>query len=483
MERILKPITDDKKISLDELHDNNSYYLVKEEIRKLNEINPEKKIDWKKVEEYSYDILENFDKSLQILTYWFIARLYNHGCQTILESYNVLDGFVKEVKVETSKKNEKFFDWWIEKTIDWISKHKEELSRDKASILLKDLEKIQEQFSDSTTQLIPTHRLISCLHSAISENVCDEGSSILGYEPIDVGKKESENSVHYSKESLENNVEKFYYAESHEKLIKTNLNQLKSLSLQIMDNDIFSSKHYRLRRIGVWSDIYLPPTTIEENKTGILPPDINDKRILKTLFDSENWIELIKSSESKLLQYPYWLDLNRFTYIALKKLDHIDIAKQVKRELLKFIDHIESIHLYSFSDGTPFAELDTINWIEKENKYQHKNHLVTEHSESDPTRRLEISKSKSSLYREIYHQVKASLNSGNLELSLCQLELLITAIDTYKLEEWEPMLCIDFLECAAEVYYRTNQRSQYLHVIQKISRIDPTKVRELFRSK
>ncbi|MEZ8148288.1 TssA family type VI secretion system protein [Enterovibrio norvegicus] len=474
MDKIFAPLDFNTKLSQSELYDNSAFYSVKEEVRKLTGIEEENQIDWVKVEDLSYEVLTKYDKNLQVLTYWFVARLYNIGYQSILDSYFTLKGFIFKVNINPSHRTSRYFDWWIDKTVDWINNNIKNIERDDVKHYIDEIKNIEKNLPNGFSELIPTYKILNVLESRVLKQDSSVDGSVTELESID-SDRDTQGSCCQVKEVTDKNSDENHQSlgnpSENNKLLKSNLLELQRIAEKMFTDDISDTKSYRIRRIGIWADIYTLPIAVEGGKTNISPPDINDKKVITTLLESKNWLELLRASERKILQYPYWLDLNRYSYMSLLELGYSNIAEQIKNDVYQFSQLIPEVRVTEFVDGMPYADLKTIEWITKKEKKE---------KIKDPGRK--IIKSKKEIFIEIYDEAQTSLEIGRIDLALCQIDLIIIAIDEYKIDEWEPELSIMFLELALEIYYKGKKKSHYLSVIQRISRIDPNRAMNLFRN-
>lgn len=121
---------------------------------------------------------------------------------------------------------------------------------------------------------------------------------------------------------------------------------------------------YRLNLLSAWFEISkLPPAT--DNKTLIPPPDRQITNSLASMKAANNWSGVIKSSCYTIRRYPFWLDMNRLAAEALGMLgEKFAEGKQVVGdETVLFTRRFGGIENYTFSDGTPFADSQTRNWL------------------------------------------------------------------------------------------------------------------------
>ena len=109
----------------------------------------------------------------------------------------------------------------------------------------------------------------------------------------------------------------------------------------------------------------IPPAT--NGQTAIAPPPVAIVDAFEKVSGSKNAQNLIEFCESRVRAFPFWLDLD---YHSARGFAMMGSAGAKMREgiidmLLAFVGRIPTIEQFSFSDGMPFASLETINWIKQ----------------------------------------------------------------------------------------------------------------------
>lgn len=125
-----------------------------------------------------------------------------------------------------------------------------------------------------------------------------------------------------------------------------------------------SPQPYRWTRLAAWMPLEdLPPAT--ERLTRVAPPSNEEKSSLSELRRKGDWESLLKSSEARVPQYIFWLDLNRYAAEALKNLgaQYERARMAVCQETANLLHRLPGIEHLGFSDGTPFADPETKNWL------------------------------------------------------------------------------------------------------------------------
>jgi len=127
------------------------------------------------------------------------------------------------------------------------------------------------------------------------------------------------------------------------------------------------ARGYYAARFALWGRIEaLPPST--DGKTALPPPQKAKVSELAALQGAGNFEGLIKSAESAFIASPFWLDAQFHLATAMQEAGDTYASARllVIGELSSFIKRFPNISDLSFSDGTPFASVETKDWIAQE---------------------------------------------------------------------------------------------------------------------
>jgi len=127
------------------------------------------------------------------------------------------------------------------------------------------------------------------------------------------------------------------------------------------------ARGYYAARFALWGRIEaLPPNT--DGKTALPPPQKAKISEIAALKGAGNHEGLIKSAESAFIASPFWLDAQYYLASAMQDAgEAYDSARRtVAGELASFIKRFPNISELAFADGTPFASVETKDWIAQE---------------------------------------------------------------------------------------------------------------------
>ncbi len=293
--------------------------------------------------------------------------------------------------------------------------------------------------------------------------------------------------------------------------------QIRSAGLSLFDKDFSNPDAYRYRRIASWAKVSaLPPAT--GGKTQIPPPSAQEINALESAKTDSNWAVLLSTAEQKLSRFIFWLDLCRFSAEALARLgeDCQPAQKAICDETAFFMMRIPGLDGLAFSDGMPFADGETRQWLKQialggiSDQTAQMPLAAAESSDGQSDAMNEMLEKAKSLARRkkvmeavalIQLQLRQSVSAKTAlswRMALCQillgstfkhvasphLEQVIADIDNYHLEKWDPDVALRGLVLAwtgfqAMADDRYGERADAL--LNRISRLDPAEALRLSR--
>ncbi|MHA6673458.1 type VI secretion system protein TssA [Enterobacter mori] len=123
--------------------------------------------------------------------------------------------------------------------------------------------------------------------------------------------------------------------------------------------------HHLLKSVR-WDTLTEIPPLDAAGRTRLAPPKPDNKAHLKRLYTQKSWSEQLEYADALLAQgvNHLWLDVQWYTWQALVKLDHDSVRADILcRDLQGLLARLPGLEVLAFSDGTPFADEVTLNWI------------------------------------------------------------------------------------------------------------------------
>ena len=109
------------------------------------------------------------------------------------------------------------------------------------------------------------------------------------------------------------------------------------------------------------------PAPDAQGRTRIEPPRADQRALLKRLYLQQNWAEMLETADSTFSRGAnhLWLDLQWYIHQALMKSGQVTLADIVAADLKGLLVRLSGLDTLAFSDGTPFADEVTLNWIQQ----------------------------------------------------------------------------------------------------------------------
>ncbi|RQR42159.1 MULTISPECIES: type VI secretion system protein TssA [unclassified Burkholderia] len=145
------------------------------------------------------------------------------------------------------------------------------------------------------------------------------------------------------------------------------LEQARSMSAWLRDQENGYLPSVRLVRSIRWDTLHDVPPSDAASHTRLAPPRAELRQQMKRLVLQKHWHELLERVEGAFMEgvNHLWFDLQYFQHVAL---DHVGTPYSAWRELLRadfalFLERLPGIERLAFSDGTPFSDDTTLEWI------------------------------------------------------------------------------------------------------------------------
>jgi type VI secretion system protein VasJ len=280
------------------------------------------------------------------------------------------------------------------------------------------------------------------------------------------------------------------------------------VATQLLQNDPCHPLAFRLNRIIAWFPLdTLPPAT--DGATMLPPPDGQLISGLHNLAAAGNWTGLLQAAEQQVRQYLFWLDLHRFVATALERLGR-DLAREgVTCEILLLLKRLPGLEKLSFSDGTPFADPATRDWLkELQAGGQRTGNQAAVTQEAGESLEKQVAKAqalatdnKLGEALQVLHQGLQTAQGGRSRLlwslAICRLicrsrqpliaiplaATLMEQLDRHALEQWEPILAEDILVMVHQVVRlqeKNEQNQEQLRtVLGRLAVLNPARALEI----
>lgn len=132
----------------------------------------------------------------------------------------------------------------------------------------------------------------------------------------------------------------------------------------LRDANLADPRSYRLTRVSAWLDITIPPQAAGTT-TQLFAPGAQRLQSLEALQRAGEHDAVIRMLEGMIAAAPFWLDANRLVCDALAALGprYGTAVAAVLEAVAGFVRRLPALLELTFSDGTPFADAATRDWL------------------------------------------------------------------------------------------------------------------------
>ncbi len=321
---------------------------LQNEIDKLSSPEDINTFDWKVVSEKGEEILSNYSKDLLVASYYCVSILNTDGLEGLLTASKIYSEIISvywETLFPVKKRIRgriSAIEWWLEKTTNYlennnISNVDEKITKDINKNILTIENFLKDKIEDKLDLDLLRNKITGLTQSKVKAKA-----------------KTPDDEFQISSVS-----------EARRGLTKV-FTDLKKISKYLREDDLSNPQTYKFSRIAAWELVAALPTS-EDGITKIPPPTEQQIDQMQKMRTREEWDKLLLFAETKIQNpaYIFYLDLNRYVAESLINSGdrYIEAHDVVVSETLYFTNRLQGIENLCFTDGTPFADDDTMHWL------------------------------------------------------------------------------------------------------------------------
>jgi type VI secretion system protein VasJ len=484
------------------------------EIDKLSVPSASGGTDWKKVSDLAAAILAKKSKDLLVASYLAVSQVHMRQIDGLADGLTVIHNLIATYwdNMFPPKKRMRgrlgAVEWWIEKTEAALAGVKgEPVAAEKLEVIQTTLSQIDTLLNEHLPEpplLRPIQRALELIPS-VSEKEPEQPAA------QEQGIRRGVPKVAPAAAALET----LATVQDAQKGIASGMQKIRQAAAFLLENDSANAMAYRYRRIAAWSAVFaLPPGS--NGQTQIPPPAPQIHEQLLDFKENGNWNALIMAGEERLSQFIFWLDLNRFVAEALVSVrdSHGNAHDVVCQETAFFVHRLPGLVNMTFSDGTPFADPETRQWLkgialgtgsltgaavlgaatregaEENDRMAHT--LVEVQALAKKKKLLEAVQLLQAELKNCISQQQALrwrlalcrmlIGSKRMDMAVPHLELILKDIETYRLETWDPRLALEGLKLVWTGYNSlagNEAKGKAEAVLSQIAKLDPAEALKL----
>ena len=269
-------------------------------------------------------------------------------------------------------------------------------------------------------------------------------------------------------------------------------------------NKTSDPKRYRYSRAALWDSLEkLPPN--KEGKTQLPKPAPDKFNKLQQLFDQGEFVAVLDQAEKSASKMPYWFDGQRLIANSLEALggEFQKASDCLISELKQFINRLPGIIELQYTDGTPFADEQTLLWLntqvlaESSSGSSEQSDIISELQQEAQklaasgklSEGLQLLKSSSAQSLRDNFRIKLAsaelvAQSGQSKVAIPLLERIISESKTINALDWETDFTIKAYSILVQAYEKlededaAEKQQQKADAFDQLCWFDPTAVAE-----
>lgn len=150
-----------------------------------------------------------------------------------------------------------------------------------------------------------------------------------------------------------------------ERVVSQLADAMQKVARQLRQTSLADPRAYSLLRSAIWSRVMQLPD-VEGGRTPMPAPDTGTVALLEQSFGAGGFAAVVEQAEELQGDSPFFLTASRWASAALRKLgsDHEAAADMIDGQTAVFLRRYPELASMSFVDGTPFADAETVSWIQ-----------------------------------------------------------------------------------------------------------------------
>ncbi|MEZ0533692.1 type VI secretion system protein TssA [Enterobacter sp. KB-221C9] len=346
----LQPLPGSSPVGEDPGYDDD-FQQIREEINKLSGANTEL------ICQHAEKILTTVAKDIRVATWYCWAKLHREGEQGLAEGLELLAGLLErfgaQLHPQRDRSRKAALEWLAgSRMTDSLYLYPEVVRRDAmrttGALLLISL--LIENDPDETRPEL------NALYSALESRLQKAGG-------VDAVVPQNASTSETPSTTSNNDAPTIGRITSGQDLLA----QARTLTEYLRDQpDGWLSAHHLMKSLR-HDTLRAIPAPDAQGRTRIEPPRADQRALLKRLYLQQSWTEILETADSTFSRGAnhLWLDLQWYIHQALTKTGQETLAGIVAADLKGLLLRLSGLETLAFSDGTPFADEVTLNWIQQ----------------------------------------------------------------------------------------------------------------------
>jgi type VI secretion system protein VasJ len=321
------------------------FLAIKEQVAKLSDINDTLIIDT------AERLLKHTAKDVRVAVYYLYGRMRRDGAEGVASGFELLSAMIDRfgtdllpTRVETRKA-----------ALEWLA----------GATFADRLDRVQGLAGDVLKRALSAVALITESTATWPDNARPQLSAL--YRRFE-GRVESPKATdHSALMASPSNAPTSLQAPTAVSSSRDLLDRARQMALFLRDEPQGYFAAYRLMRCIRWDTLTEVPPCDPDSRTRLVPPRAELRAQLKRAFVQKQWLELLDKVELAFAEGAnhFWIDLQYYASIAQEQAgeNYAPVRDLAATDCGLMLERLPGLHLLSFSDGTPFADDTTLEWI------------------------------------------------------------------------------------------------------------------------
>lgn len=499
LNELVKPLNDVKPCG-DNCRKSDAFIRLKDEVRKLENINSDGKINWSIVAKHASQYLTEQSKDSLVAAYLVVSWTHLYDLQGLAQALTFMTQLVKDFGVQLHPENKPRAQ---ASALTWMAKHLVAYcqQQDITAAKIKPLQKIKHQAQelDALFEKMFEHtvfgKFISNLDAIVEQYEITQAHLLTQK----ITQQETE-QPDPAPEYIELNTEQLAHRTSEHDDEETSLtDELLNLSENLRQQNIFDLQAYIYSRTAIWQDMQFVAERLAEDNLYIPAPQHMYIKQVEALANIQLDDNDFASLEEIAIAHPYWLDVH---YLVAQKSMAVSGGNIIANFILAWLNQMllsfPDFSRLTFDDGTASISTETLNGLHAVQDavvLSHDDAMLKDINKLANLTTKAAKKSIETIQKEVNGmssgkaRLQASLSlvsvlpdsaiSNYLPFYLKQIE---TDFHLFRLEEWDPELAIKVLT----TLYKANKslgnqanNEQIQFALAKLMILDHTRFTEL----
>lgn len=379
---LLAPISDPYPAGED-ARENENYEAVAAEIEKLTSLSAATPINWALVADQGADILRSQSKDFMLCAWVSAAWIEAHGIDGLSAGLTLHAGLMQRYwdngfpPLKRLRGRRNALSWWVDRASEWLSNQTlAPLQQDAHAAIVTAAQAIDDMLAEKDPDAPPLASFVRQLKNLDVVAPIADGDSPAKETAADPAPDQPPPPppTQAAPATLPTGAkpaapvtlpDSFTSIDDIVGALSPLADHLGQLSGALMTLDRFHPLVVEIGRFAARAPLLEPPPA-QGGTTALVPPPVAIIDAFQAICHAGNAEGIIEFCESRILAFPFWLDLDQASARGFGMLGErgARMRKAIIKNALAFTERMPGIELLTFADGTPFASEETRQWLE-----------------------------------------------------------------------------------------------------------------------